>query len=521
MGKDAAARSWRPLLTPAVLFLGLALLLAGLAVATPYNHDEDQYLAASVLAAKARLYSDFAYVQAPLYPWLAAPLTSLAPGWTYLVLRLFSAACGLAALLGVAVAQHRLGVPRRAAWACVLLMASCYTFQYCSSVVRNDALPMALLAWAIVAACRAFEDGPRPWLDWSVCGLLLGAGVSAKVSYAPLLAVTGVAVAGRLARLPVRTRLQEAAGFGFGAGVGFSPIAMAYAGAPEAVRFALIGFWADGPRRWYVANGLGQRMRLGFKLLYGLGDMALGPALAALAVVLFSRLGRGRDLERGSAGAGLLDLMIVAGLAAAFSPSPTFKQYFAPLLAPLFVRLGLAARGGWPRWARPALIMGAATGVCVMCLKVGPDVRTGRWPAIAVARENHWVGDTLRRAGSRGAVATLSAHAVLDSGYRLDRRFAGGAMLYRSADGVDPGLRRRLGIISPSSLASGLDATPPAAIVTGYEHRGGDTRVDLDKGLRAYAEAQGYVLHRSPWADVELYVRPVTSAHVSRAHVSR
>ena len=89
-------------------------------------------------------------------------------------------------------------------------------------------------------------------------------------------------------------------------------------------------------------------------------------------------------------------------------------------------------------------------------------------------------------------------------------------MVYRSADGIDPGLRRRLHVTAPASLAADLDAAPPAAIVTGYEDRGGDTRVRLDEGLRAYARTRGYALHRSPWGAAELYVRTQWTRRVVR-----
>jgi hypothetical protein len=297
-------------------------------------------------------------------------------------------------------------------------------------------------------------------------------------------------------------------GFGAGAVAGRAPIALAWAGSPEAVRFALAGFWADGPRRWYVANGLQYRMAPLSKLLYGLGDLLLGPALAALALIGLSRLRPSRSGAAAPEAAWLLDLMILAGLAAAFSPSPTYKQYFAPLLPPLFVRLGLtAAEGRRPAWAQGLLALGAAAGVALALTKVGQATWTGRWAPLTVARQNRWIADTLGRVRDSGPIATLSAHAVLDSGHPLDRRFAGGAMVYRSADGVEPGLRRRLHITSPGSLVSDLDAAPPSAIVTGYEGAGGDTRVNLDAPLRAYALSRGYQLHRSPVEAAELYVR--------------
>ncbi len=509
MGRRTTARAWRAPPYEVSLFAGLALVLVVLVFATPFNHDEDQYLAASVLAGRLRLYRDFLYVQTPLHPELTAPLARLAAGWTFLSLRLVSAGCGLAALGGVWTAQRRFGVERHWAGLAVLLMASCYTFQYCASVARNDALPMALLAWAIAEAAGALRaTAGRPWLGWAVCGLLLGGAVSAKVSFAPLLGVTGVFVCGRL-REASRSRVVEATALGAGALAGLAPIAVAWASAPEAVRFALAGFWADGPRRWYVANGLEHRMVPMSKLLYGLGDLLLGPALAALVLTGLSRVRPTRFGPATPEAVWLLDLMILAGLTAAFAPSPTFKQYFAPLLPPLFVRFGLIAAEGWrPAWVQGLVALGAGIGCALILTKVGQAAWSGQWTPIAVARENRWIGDTLRRARSAGPIATLSAHAVLDSGYPLDPRFAGGAMIYRSADGVDAPLRRRLHITSPGSLAADLDATPPSAIVTGYEGVGGDTRVDLDAPFRAYARTHGYVLHPSPTGAAELYVRP-------------
>ena len=374
------AQAWRgppPFLLAAI---AVATLLVALVFATPLNHDEDQYQAASVLAASARLYADFLYVQTPLFPELTAPLTRLTPGWSFLALRLVSAVCGLAALGGVWAAQRRLGVGRRTAIACALLMAACYTFQYCSSVVRNDAMPMVLLAWAIAAAAGALrDDARRPRLDWGLCGLLLGLAVSAKVSFAPLLAAAAPFAVGR-------GRARGTIGFGIGAAAGLFPIVAAWAGSPEAVRFALIGFWADGPRRWYVANGLTSSLGPASKLAHGLEDLALGPALAALAVVAFSRLRRHRAPSEPSLAPGFLDLMVLAGLVAAFAPAPTYKQYFAPLLAPLFVRLGLSLSAPRrPAWTTIALGLGVAAGLTVFALKVGQAA----WTA-AHGRRRRW-----------------------------------------------------------------------------------------------------------------------------------
>ena len=63
---------------------------------------------------------------------------------------------------------------------------------------------------------------------------------------------------------------------------------------------------------------------------------------------------------------------------------------------------------------------------------------------------------------------------------------------------------------SPATLASDLDAERPAAIVTGYEPRTGDVKVDLETPFRAYAHSRGYRLQASPWGKAMLFVRPTS-----------
>lgn len=505
MRSGASARTGFATVRPLALFALMAAGLVALVFATPFNHDEDQYLAASVLAAKAMMFRDFLYVQTPLQPWLTAPVAALAHGWSFLALRGVSAALGLLSLAGVWTAVRGLGATRSAANAAVGLTACCYVFQFCSSVFRNDALPTALLAWAIVAAAHALrEDARVRWLGWAACGLLLAGATSAKVSFAPLLAGVGLVLLVRLARRRTAAEVGRATGFGVGAAAGLAPIAFAWASSPVVVRYALVDYWAGGPQRWYLANGLQHRMEPLSKLLYGMGDLALGPALAALVVVGWSAW-VSRAVPATPA-LRLLDVLILAALIAAFIPSPTYKQYFAALLPPLFVRLGVT--GARPAWSRPLLTLGVAIGVGAFGFILGQAAFTGRWTPVQVMREARWVGRTMEAAHAHGVIATLSPHVVLDSGLPLDPRFAAGAMVYRSADGVAPALRATLHLTSPRALATDFDAAPPAALLVGYEGAGGDVKVSLDQPLRAYAIARGYAAHRSPFGAAELYIRP-------------
>jgi hypothetical protein len=97
-------------------------------------------------------------------------------------------------------------------------------------------------------------------------------------------------------------------------------------------------------------------------------------------------------------------------------------------------------------------------------------------------------------------VSTLSPHAVLDSGYPFDARFASGVFVYRTADRLPEDKLRRLTSVSPSTLAHVLDENPPAAILVGYERR-------LDAGFRNYAIARGYRVETSPFGKGQLYIR--------------
>jgi hypothetical protein len=125
--------------------------------------------------------------------------------------------------------------------------------------------------------------------------------------------------------------------------------------------------------------------------------------------------------------------------------------------------------------------------------------------------EARWIGDRLRLAGAEGAVATLSPAVVLDSGYALDRRFATGVFVFRTADALDAARLGRLNLVSPATLAASLDRLPPAAIVTGYESTFG-AKTWPDEAMRRYARSRGYCLTRSPLGPAELYIRPAGRA---------
>jgi hypothetical protein len=500
------------------LFIVLAAGLALLACATKVNHDEDQYLAATVLAARLRPFHDFLYLQTPLQPLLTAPLAALFPGHTFAALRLFSAATGALVLAAVYAGQRGLGVREGHAALATVLMAGCLVFEFSCTVFRNDALPTLFLSLGLVASLAALRERKASALLWALSGLALGAAASAKVSFAVPLAALGVFAAARLFSAEDRRgTLFDLLGLGAGAALGLAPIAIAWAGAPEAFRYGVFDFAVRDTFDWYRLNGEAWKLGLPAKMIYSFLVLSVGTAIPALAIVAHGVWRRRREGVRQSESAVLLEVMLLAGLVAAWAPTPTYRQYFMPLLPPLFMRLGLELEplfarlpGRWEKFAVLGTIIGLGLGLGYLAVTIDIAAFRDRWAIAQVEREAHWIGERMRAAGANGPIAALSPHAVLDSGYPLDPRFATGVFVYRTGDRLSVDQQRRLHVISPATQAEFLDEAPPAAIVLGYEP---GALLHPEESLRAYAQSRGYERVKSPMGDAELYIRPAPPQH--------
>jgi hypothetical protein len=477
----------------ALAWVAVAALLVLLALAGDLDHDENQYVAAAQLTLAGLPYRDFAYLQTPLQPLVLAPLALLPPGLRFPAFRLASAVLGLIALALLYGASRRLGAAPRSAGLAVLLVVLSNVFLFAAGHARNDMLPLALLAAAIWLAAGALVR-PRLWL---AAGVFAGAATCAKISYG----VPAAALALFLLFDVERRRWLPALVLGglLGA-LPALPLALA---APEGFWFGVFEYPVADPQIWYAQSNP-WRLTWVAKLLDSVWILVRGPALVMLVLIALARRG-----AAATPGERMLDWMIVGGLAAALLPTPTYRQYFVPLLAPLAVRFALLLSAQQlPRWGQLALAGTALLGAAGLA-EIGTAAASGRWPALESAREAGWIGGVLRAAGVTGPVATLTPRLVLDSGAPLDPRFAAGPFVWRSADRIDPARQARLCIISPKTLGEAFAASPPAAIVVGHE---GGTRAwnrgtDLDAPLAAWATGQGYTALRSPVGEAVLYVQ--------------
>ena len=498
---------------PALVLAGAALVLAALAISMPVNHDEGQYVAPALLAGRLRPFADFMYLQTPLQLYLTAPLARLSQGWSFLALRLANAAMAWGVLVLVHAAQRRLGVPRGRALAAAALLVLAYPFEFAAAIARNDALPALLESGAILAAIMALEPARRVWPLWSLAGLLLGAAASAKVSYVLPLGAAGLFLLWSAWR--GRASLASLIGCGLGAFASLLPTALAWLGAPGSFVWGVFTFAEAAAPYWYRLVGQGARLALPARVGEGLFHLAVGPALAVLVGVVATAVARQR--EPVPAAERFLQVLALAGLVAAFAPSPMQRQYFLPMLPPLFVLWGLSdPLGTTGPVARKVLFALVAIGAAVGIGRAGYvlagaalGLAQGREPpALALTSEAHWIGRTLAAAGRGGPVVTPSPQAVVDSGAPLDVRFATGAFAYRSGDMLPEADLRRLHLASPGALVRLLDEAPPPAMVTGYEPPTGRFHRNVDDDFRAYGRARGYRRLVSPDGRAELWMRP-------------
>lgn len=485
----------------------LAVLLAS-ALTYPVDHDESQYHAASMLAGLP--FRDFMYLQPPVQPLLTGPLLRLFDGWSFIAARALTAGLGFAVVALAYAAQRRHGVGTPLALAMAALMALCHTFGFGAAVFRNDALPAAFLALAIwIAAGRGLRPGA-----WFLVGLCLGLAAATKISYAITAAAAGCFPLALflLARGERAAALRAGLAYAAGLAAVLGPVLWLRALVPDAFDYSLFGYHADAPFAWYEAVGRGYRLRPWAKLYDVPYVLVRGPALAALIGYGWYRLRHYRRAGLDLSPLLLIDLLVLAGLAATLGPTPTHRQYAMPLLPPLFVGLGIllsrAETGAVPLALRRGLALGGAVGLAHAAWFMVAGAVTGGLTPAGVTREAHWIGATARAAGLSGPVATLSPHVALDSGLPLDGAFAAGPFAFRTGDTVAPARQRQLGMVSPATLAAHFAAKPPAVIVTGYEEGGPTPATRLDDVLRRHARAMGYRLVPSPHGAAQAWLAP-------------
>ena len=487
----------------ALLAGALVFWFACLALATPFDHDESQYVAGAMLSGHLTIFRDFLYLQPPLHAWAYAPLGWLFPHDVMLAMRLATGASALGVLWFLWAAQRIAGISRDSAIVALLLMASTAAFQFTAGVVRNDMLPTLLLSIGTMLTLRALRDRRRSL--WLAAGLFLGLAMSAKLNFVPV----GAAVGLFLLRADHRSSRRDAAWLSTGIMAGLIPLLAGWAAEPEAFLYGVVTYGATAPHAWYALNGAGIELTPLGKVAQLLLALAKGPALIALLLVGGSAfMARGRP---GVAGRQMALWMAAGAIMGAALPTPAQLQYVMPLIPPLALALGhvLDDARRWIDRRRHLLIgllgIGVVPGLLLPVRDMTAMAAQGS-PVLEAGAGAVWAGRIVRQQAQGDSVATLSPHMIAGSGLRLDPRFAPGPFAYRTGWTIPAAQARRLQVMTPGTLAD-MDADPPAAILTGYERGTRTLPLAPDKGLIAYALRHGYRTWPMPDGVGTLYVR--------------
>lgn len=494
----------RALPVAALVAMALILWFGLTAIATPFDHDESQYVAGAYFSSRLLIFRDFLYLQPPLHSWTFAPLAWLFPDHMVVAMRLATAVTALGTLATLWAGQRIAGISRDSAAIATLLVGATAAFQFTGAVVRNDMLPTWLSSMALLVSLLALRHcTPRYWF---AAGSLFGLAIATKLNFAPLGLMTGLFVISAGGRCGLRAACWLAAG----AVAGMTPILLAWALDPDAFFYGVLTFGATAPHAWYAANGAFDELATIEKLTDLLKYLWKGPALAALLLLSANWIITRRRVR--SPGRRLAIWMTAGALIGAAMPTPSQVQYVMPLLPPLALALGYLLDDArcWPFAPRQALLgllcLAAIPGMLAATRHVVAMLRSGS-PMLEADAAARWAGITVRAQGRGDDVATLSPHMILGSGLALDPRFAPGPFAWRTGWTMGPVLARQVHAMIPATLGD-MDSDPPAAILTGYE--GGTRKLPLrpDDALLGYARQHGYRMVAMPDGVGRLYLRP-------------
>lgn len=495
------------------------VLLPVLALISPINHDETQYIAAAQLASEGLVpFRDFLYLQTPYQIYLFAPIFGLFAEYGFLVSRAVTGLLG-AGVLGLAYAALRvLEVRPHQAAICAGLLGLCHTFVFSITVVRNDALPAILLMTAILIAAIQLaktQSSGGNFALWALAGVLLGGAAGTKISYlAPALCFAGFPVWAAIVKaVGWRAAFLQSVAVTLGFALALLPLLWFRDAAPLAFDYGNFGYHAQAPLAWYAANGLEDRLTVLAKVRDVLLTLVRGPALFALVVYGWLRLSSIRKREGQRPIVLLMDVLIFAGLVATIAPTPTWRQYAMPLLPPLFAGLGIvwhdhSARGGSvSKGVKFAFILASLVGVGQPAFQLWKGTMNADANPFVIQAEGAFLAREAARAGLVGRVASLSPEVVLASGLRLDPTFATGPFAYRTGDMITADLHQTLRITTHDSVAQYLARTKPDAIVTGYENFDHVDALGLEVPIEEFARNAGYRRLESPHGDAVIWLR--------------
>jgi hypothetical protein len=446
-------------------------------------------------------------------------------GNAYFSARVLNAVFGLASLGMVFVLVWRTAGAGGAGPWMGILGVSLITFNpatvFMDGRALNHTAPMLVSLLGYAAFLRAGRS--RFALRWIVLsGVAVGLASGLRLNFV----VTGLPFLLVLWAMPWardwRSKLKDSLAFGLGIGAALIPAAGLFLAAPERAFYGNLTYIRLNTT-YRVGLLYDEAMTLGQKLEYFGQNFLSNPAslLLYLAVLGLGGLtlwkairSRGQESKAEILAFGLGAVL----LAAAFSPTPLWAQYFyGPL--PYLVMAVLMALARGQKWKTRAVKV-AGLGF-ILALAFNPWGQTAqdlaslgqpaKWVPVEVAKLSNELGARVKS----GKVLTLAPIFPLQAGLDIYPVFVPGPFSWRTAPILSPEKRQRLGLVAPKDLDTFLAQDPPSAILTGpeknYEGFSPNDWQGLEKPFIQYAEANGYsphVLACALFEDCTLWLRP-------------
>ncbi|HSH38990.1 MAG TPA: hypothetical protein VK993_09405 [Chthoniobacterales bacterium] len=493
----------------ASFFLFALALLAARALPRGVSRDEEQFVSAGALLLREGLlpYVDYPYFHVPNLAFIYAALFAVSDH-LLLIARSFNVLCGFLTLVLLFaltarelrdIGQQRLWIAGTAATA---LLASPLFRLTSGNAWNHDLAVLAALAGFAALVHASNRITALRWI--AIAGILLGIAIGTRLSFLPLLA----AFVGIVAAMPGtgRERIIRGGVLALFILISLAPTLVLCARAPAQFFFDNFVYNSVLNRAYRLASG-NSGVQLPAKLLFGAAllkfphNVALLTAFAYVAIWIPARSGWRKFLKQRKVVAALLCVPFL--WVGAFTPSPSYKQYYYALVPFVIIAtafaLAHACRSNGARAARPIWNILAAVSVLALITDLpllrhlaSPD----KWPPLSVHKSAREL-----RAHTSGPVLTLSPILPLEGGLGIYKEFATGQFAWRTAAFLPEAAKAKFAMVDAAGLEGFLAAAPPAAIVA--PDRGGER----NRALTAYAQSHGY--RALPLReDVNLWVKP-------------
>src|SRR5262245_14890386 len=268
-------------------FAALCVVMVINSLAMYLNQDEEQFITAAYLAQHMRLYTDFLYLQLPVYPLVLSKLLMLFPSVSpFLVARLLSAALAIGSVVVFFHLAARLAESRRFAFILASLFASAPLMLLAYGLTRNDIMPIFFGlcgVWFVLRGLDAERKQSASYLAVFLAGVCMALAVGAKITAAfiPLSAMLYISLRARSQLLP----------FVLGGAVGSLPIMYYAATAFDKFLYSNVVFHLTQREEYYTDIGQAEILtwpyRLKSMMLAWVSEPTLMAATLFVAFVVF------------------------------------------------------------------------------------------------------------------------------------------------------------------------------------------------------------------------------------------